>query len=476
MKNKARKKLVLSGRTRQRLLCGAAALTIVFTVTAGSAGTAFLLTTQPQTLEVSAELPPKETAPVRSEPVRKETAPEQPLWQEPEQDQPQQTVEAVQGSVTKPVTEPVTAHPAEELPQAQQPVQEPEQPELPQIFVPQLPWDGADIEQENSFGILLQETPELAAQDPMADPATANRHHETLEQQMPQQELLLTPEELREALEDSAVEEQCLPIDEENCLKWLWEILFESKKEYSGWRTVDDKTYYYDPETHQKCTGIQSIEEKLYYFDADGVMQEGVTFGIDVSKYQTDIDWQQIKKAGVSFVIIRIGYRGYGAEGKLVLDPMFEEHFTNARNAGLKVGVYFFSQAVNEEEAREEAFGCAYVLNGRALDLPVYFDTELSTSPTGTGRADALGVTERTDCAIAFCEEIKLNGYLPGVYASTNWFNGRVEYDRLTDYSIWNAHYGVPESPIPCDLWQGSCTVRISGHDGLLDANISYMQ
>lgn len=136
------------------------------------------------------------------------------------------------------------------------------------------------------------------------------------------------------------------------------------------------KTYYYDQYTNQPVTGIQSIDNKLYYFDANGVQQDA-TFGIDVSKYQSNIDWEQVKTAGVKFVIIRIGYRGYGS-GALVLDPMFEQHFTNARNAGLKVGVYFFSQAVNENEAREEAQGCAYVLNGRKLDYPIYFDTEAS--------------------------------------------------------------------------------------------------
>ena len=116
---------------------------------------------------------------------------------------------------------------------------------------------------------------------------------------------------------------------------------------------MDGKTYYYDQYTNQPVTGIQSIDNKLYYFDANGVQQDA-TFGIDVSKYQSNIDWEQVKTAGVKFVIIRIGYRGYGS-GALVLDPMFEQHFTNARNAGLKVGVYFFSQAVNENEAREEA-------------------------------------------------------------------------------------------------------------------------
>ena len=77
----------------------------------------------------------------------------------------------------------------------------------------------------------------------------------------------------------------------------------------------------------------------------------------------------------MEFAIIRIGYRGYGS-GALVQDPKFEEHFTNARNAGLRVGIYCFSQAVNENEAREEAQACVYVLNGRQLDYPIYFDTE----------------------------------------------------------------------------------------------------
>ena len=92
------------------------------------------------------------------------------------------------------------------------------------------------------------------------------------------------------------------------------------------WRTVDGKTYYYDQYTNQPVTGIRSIDNKLYYFDANGVQQDA-TFGIDVSKYQSNIDWEQVKTAGVKFVIIRIGYRGYGS-GALVLDPMFEQHFT----------------------------------------------------------------------------------------------------------------------------------------------------
>ena len=154
---------------------------------------------------------------------------------------------------------------------------------------------------------------------------------------------------------------------------------------------------------------------------------------------------------------------------------MFEEHFTNARNAGLKVGVYFFTQAVTEDEAREEAQGCNWALNGRKLDYPIYYDTEASTSPNGTGRADGLGKEDRTKCAIAFCEEVKSLGYKPGVYASTTWFRKRVDLAALRKYTIWNAHYGVSSSPIDCDMWEGTEKARINGYSGELEANISYM-
>ena len=241
--------------------------------------------------------------------------------------------------------------------------------------------------QETDRPTLQPETPELAAEDPEAPPAQATAAEEnSVNQHTPENSVVLTPEQISEALDAGALNEaeaQCLDFGSENGF-WTWLVNFlfgwldKAEPVYSGWRTTGGKTYYYSSTTHEPVTGIQSIDDKLYYFDADGVLQKGKTFGVDVSKYQKNIDWEQIKKAGVSFVIVRIGYRGYGASGALVLDPMFEEHFTNVKNAGLKVGVYFFSQATTEEEAKEEAFACAYVLNGRKLDYPIFFDTEAS--------------------------------------------------------------------------------------------------
>ena len=338
--------------------------------------------------------------------------------------------------------------------------------------------------QETEMPTLLPETPELAAEDPEAPPAQATEAEEnSVNQHTPENSVVLTPEQISEALDAGALNEaeaQCLDFGSENGF-WTWLVNFlfgwldKAEPVYSGWRTTGGKTYYYSSTTHEPVTGIQSIDDKLYYFDADGVLQKGKTFGVDVSKYQKNIDWEQIKKAGVSFVIVRIGYRGYGASGALVLDPMFEEHFTNVKNAGLKVGVYFFSQATTEEEAKEEAFACAYVLNGRKLDYPIFFDTEASGASNGSGRADGLGMEDRTKCAIAFCEEVKAQGYKPGVYASTLWYRKRVDLNSLKKYTIWNAHYGVASSPIDCALWQGTCTARLPGYKGDLDVNISYI-
>ena len=364
--------------------------------------------------------------------------------------------------------------------------------------------ENAAIEEENSFiPILQQETEALAAEDPMLAPAlqmtvasngdtiTVNEADDTVGVETEEGTIWMTPEEIRAALDAGTLdgELEAAGVSSENDFwSWLlnWFFGIEEKKEvtdhtnvpsaepiYTGWVTKNGRNYYYDANTHLPLTGIQSIDNKLYYFDANGAQQD-VTFGVDVSKYQSGIDWNLVKQAGVQFVIIRIGYRGYGT-GALVLDPMFEEHFTNARNAGLRTGVYFFSQAVNENEAREEAQACLRVLNGRQLDYPIYFDTEASGSRTG--RADGLGKTDRTKCAVAFCEEVRAAGYQPGVYASTTWFNKYLEMSTLTNngYSIWNAHYSVPSSPIACNIWQGTCYARISGYGGQIDVNISYI-
>lgn len=489
-----------------------AALVMALALTIGGAGTTILLASQPAGLTVapvtvhweeSSSLKRNNTKKYTSEPAASSTA-EEPAAAEDEaaeQEQPAASVSAPAASVTtaEPAASSAAAAPAAPSEPAAEPG--PAAPETePEEDDPRA-GSAEEMDHENAaFPHFVQETEELAAEDPLRAPEeTADDGSEEVAETPAASEnggdlsaaaitdtdgtILLTPEEIRAALDagtldESSVDPQCL--DSENgFLKWLWEFLFGKKDDapappapvYSGWRVENGNTYYYSQTTNQRVTGIQSIDNKLYYFDADGV-QQSAKFGIDVSKYQSNIDFEKAKKAGVEFVIIRIGYRGYGS-GTLVLDPMFEQHFTNARNAGLKVGVYFFSQAVNENEAREEAQGCWYVLNSRKLDYPIYFDSEASGG--SNGRADGLGVTDRTKCAIAFCEEVKALGYQPGVYASTLWFRNRLDLSQLSQYPIWNAHYNVASSPIPCQMWQGTCTARIPGYNGQIDVNISYM-
>ena len=480
-----------------------ASLVMAAAITVGGAGTTFLLASQPTGLtvepatlrtEVKVTLPKSGNNSKTKE--KTESASESSAASE-ETAASQQTASATAAPVTKAESSSAAA-PAENSTPSEEPATNTET----AVSSDPMAGDASEIESENSFPHFLAETAELAAEDPLSAPveetsavlpeseestSSESTASENGEEDLAQAQIkdvngtvLLTPEEIRNALDNGTLDEDSV---DPNCLtgenglfQWLWELIFGKEEEtpapqYSGWRTENGKTYYYDQNSHQPVTGIRCIDNKLYYFDASGV-QQNATFGIDVSKYQSNINWEQVKTAGVEFAIIRIGYRGYGS-GALVMDPKFEEHFTNARNAGLRVGVYCFSQAVNENEAREEAQACVYVLNGRKLDYPIYFDTEASGA--GNGRADGLGVTDRTKCAVAFCEEVKALGYQPGVYASTTWFRKRLDMTQLTGYSIWNAHYDVASSPIPCNMWQGTCTARIPGYGGQIDVNISYM-
>ena len=522
MKHKFSSVLNHTSDARSRHTAGqaVAALVMALALTVGGAGTTFLLATQPAGLtvapvtidwETSDSLKHKKAA---AESSASSTAESEACTSEPTAEEPVVTAAPAEEAAasTEPAASSTASAPAESIPEeptAEAPAEpEPAPAEEPAASDPMAGAEGETDHENAVFPHLQQETDALASEDPLSAPVEVAEEpaaEETAEAPAASENgtddlsdagitdtngtILLTPEEIRAALDngtldESSVDEQCL--DSENgFLKWLWNLLFGKKKDdsassstpaapepvYSGWRTVGGKTYYYSPTTNKPVTGIQSIDNKLYYFDANGV-QKKATFGIDVSKYQSSVNFEQAKKAGVEFVIIRIGYRGYGS-GTLVQDPKFEEHFTNARNAGLRVGVYFFTQAVNEAEAREEAQACVYVLNGRKLDYPIYYDTEASGS--GSGRADGLGVTDRTKCAIAFCEEVKSLGYQPGVYASTTWFRKRVDLSQLTKYSIWNAHYDVASSPISCNMWQGTCTARIPGYGGQIDVNISYM-
>lgn len=241
---------------------------------------------------------------------------------------------------------------------------------------------------------------------------------------------------------------------------------------YTGWQVIDGAQYYYDPVTHKPLTGTQVLNGTTYLFNMDGKLSTQVQ-GIDVSKYQGSIDWKQVKASGVEYVIIRCAYRGYET-GKIVEDPLFRQNLNGAKAAGLRVGIYFFSQAVSEQEAVEEASACLKLLNGASLNYPIYFDTEFSGGYPN-GRADKLSKADRTAIAVAFCETVRNSGYKAGVYASENFFANQLSYATVSRYSIWNAHYGVSSSGIPCDMWQYTSKGAVPGIKGNVDMNLSYI-
>lgn len=195
-------------------------------------------------------------------------------------------------------------------------------------------------------------------------------------------------------------------------------------------------------------------------------------FGIDVSKWQGDIDWDKVREDGVDFVMIRCGYRG-SVTGALVEDPKFLANIRGAKRAGIKVGVYFFTQAVNEVEAVEEASMVIALCDGYELDYPVVIDSE---GAGGNGRADSLDVETRTKVCAAFCETIENAGYEAGVYASRSWYNANLNVNELDKYRIWLAEYrSTPLYSGYYDMWQYTSKGKVDGIEGNVDLNISYL-
>ena len=249
---------------------------------------------------------------------------------------------------------------------------------------------------------------------------------------------------------------------------------FYTRKEgvvkYTGWQTIDGKLYFFDA-SGKKITGEQVIQGAKYNFASDGsLVVGGGTFGIDVSKWNGTIDWTSVKNSGVNYVIIRCGYRG-SSTGALVVDPKFEKNIKGATAAGIKVGVYFFSQAVNKNEAVEEASMVLELIKKYTISYPVFLDVEASG-----GRADSINKTTRTEVIKAFCETIQNSGYTAGLYANKSWLTNKIDTSQLTKYKIWLAQYAsAPTYTGRYDMWQYKSTGKVSGISGNVDLNISYL-
>ncbi len=245
------------------------------------------------------------------------------------------------------------------------------------------------------------------------------------------------------------------------------------QEQSDGWRSENGKQYYLG-RAGRPLTSLHTIEGKAYYFNLYG--EKASFLGIDVSFYNKGINWPLVRAQGVDFAIIRLAYRGWET-GVLHEDSCFRQNLHGAKEAGLRIGVYIYSTAVNAEEAASEASMVLSQLNGMKLDLPVYLDMEQS-GDYPQGRADKLSKVRRAEIVSAFCRRIEDGGCQAGVYSGQNFFKRHIHYGSLTEYATWLASYTtdnkLPDFPYPYDMWQFTDSGIVSGIRGIVDMNVVY--
>ena len=201
------------------------------------------------------------------------------------------------------------------------------------------------------------------------------------------------------------------------------------------------------------------------------------SLGIDVSVYQSNIDWQQVKDAGIEFVIIKCGGRGYGQAGNLYEDSSWRDKYAGAKAVGLKVGVYFFSQAIDEDEAVEEAEYVLSLIQDKDIDMPIVDDWEYIDPATSDGVPRTIAMSKRmlTNCTKAFCERIEEAGYQSMIYFNADQSHKQMYLEELTDYPFWLASYTTKLNyPYKIDMWQYTHTGTVPGIEGDVDINLYF--
>ena len=194
--------------------------------------------------------------------------------------------------------------------------------------------------------------------------------------------------------------------------------------------------------------------------------------GIDVSKYQGNIDWTKVKNSNVEYAFLRTGYRSYGA-GLITNDSNFKQNLQGASSAGIDVGVYFYSQAINTTEAIEEAQYVLDQVKGYNVNYPIVVDIEEILNDTY--RQQNLTSEELTNICIAFCEKIKSAGYTPMIYSNLKYYVAKLNLEKLTSYEKWYASYDTSlYFPYDISIWQYSQSGTVDGITGKVDLNISF--
>lgn len=217
-------------------------------------------------------------------------------------------------------------------------------------------------------------------------------------------------------------------------------------------------------------TKLTMKADKMAYYE-DG--KKTSFLGADLSKYNGDVNFENLKGAGIDFAMIRLGARGYGS-GQVVLDEKFADNMSRAAGAGLDTGVYFFSQAISKEEAVEEANFVIQNLAAYHITYPIAFDMEYVENDTS--RIEVLSRDEKTVIAKAFLDTVKNAGYRPMIYGTKEWLIKQVDLTKLTEYDVWlSSQKDVPDYPYQFQMWQYTLKGSVSGVSTDVDLNISFV-
>lgn len=195
--------------------------------------------------------------------------------------------------------------------------------------------------------------------------------------------------------------------------------------------------------------------------------------GADISKYEDYVDFVKLRKAGLDFVMLRVGARGYGT-GQLVLDEYFTDNIKRAGDAGLDVGVYFSSQAITAEEAVEEASMVLEALADYRITYPVAFD--MGFVENDTARIENLSKAEKTEIAKTFLDTIAAEGYMTVIYGDKEWLIKEIDMSKLTAYDVWLSQLqDVPDYPYRFTMWQYTTSASVDGIAGYASLNVSFI-
>ncbi len=226
----------------------------------------------------------------------------------------------------------------------------------------------------------------------------------------------------------------------------------------------------YLPKHEYDFTKLVCQSDLMKYYE-DGRQVSYV--GAEISKYQDYVDYVKLKKAGIDYVMIRVGARGYGS-GQLVEDEKFSDNIKRATDAGLQVGVYFSSQAITVEEAVEEAQFVIEKLDGYKLTYPVAFD--MGFVDNDTARIEDLTKAERTEITKTFLDTVSAEGYKTMIYADKEWLIKEIDMSKLTAYDVWlEQHQDVPDHPYRFTMWNYTDAGTVDGIVGYTDLSISFI-